>query len=368
MPLTRVRRIRDEIEAGKRVGPHLRVAGPVIDGMNTAWQNQLGIPDDREATAAIGLLADQGADFVKIYPMLTREAYFAIVKEAARRHLPVAGQVPDTISIEEASSAGQKSLEHLEKLILGCSSIEQEVTATREAILKEDHPLERMLAVVPRQSEQMLDSLNPTRCRAVLRTLARNRTWVVPALVSEDAFRAVRHDRNDPRLAYLPPALREAWLDMDIALTLMLDDEARLNARLETTAKSLLRPLGDSGVPMLAGTNAGAQTPFVFPGFSLHDELKRMVAAGLSPLAALQTATIQPARFFGEENRYGSVQSGKSADLVLLDANPLDEVGNLSRIAGVVTNGQYLDRRQLDRLLAAVRRLHAEPNTLTREP
>lgn len=356
VPLPELGSLRDAIEAGRRVGPHVRVAGPVLDSIDTHWKRSLGVAEDATAASAVQVLKRQGADFVKIYPMLKRHDYLAVVKEATRLGLAVAGQVPDSVGVEEASNAGQRSFEHLDKIMLGCSAIEREATVARERALESDDPVERLLALVPLQNRRMLAHPDPQRCDEVLATLARNGTWVVPALVSEDAFRRTRHRLDDPRLAYLPLELQEVWEGVTIGLDLLLEDEARLNAALEARSNALIPAISARGVAMLAGTNAGAQTPFVFPGFSMHDELARLVAAGVSPLAALQAATWQAARFFGEESRFGLVAPGRAADLVVLDANPLERITNTQKIAYVVLGGRVFDRVQLDMLLDALRR------------
>jgi len=108
-----------------------------------------------------------------------------------------------------------------------------------------------------------------------------------------------------------------------------------------------------AGVPFLAGTDTPPGV-YIFPGFSLHEELQRFVAAGFTPLEALQTATLNPAKFLGMEDRLGTIEKGKLADMVLLDANPLDDVANTQKIAGVVANGRYLSRADLDKMLAQV--------------
>jgi imidazolonepropionase-like amidohydrolase len=128
-----------------------------------------------------------------------------------------------------------------------------------------------------------------------------------------------------------------------------------LPTRQRFVAKELevVKAMHDAGIQFLSGTDA-APGVYIFPGFSLHEELQRFVAAGFTPMEALQTATLNPATFLGLGNRLGTIEPGKLADLVLLDANPLDDIRNTQRITAVIVNGRYLSRADLDQLLAGV--------------
>ena len=119
------------------------------------------------------------------------------------------------------------------------------------------------------------------------------------------------------------------------------------------TELGVVQTLHKAGVPFLAGTDTPPGV-YIFPGFSLHEELQRFVDAGFTPLDALQTATINPARFFGAESQFGTVEEGRFADLVMLTANPLENIANTKKIVGVIVNGQYLYGKQLDKLLSGV--------------
>jgi imidazolonepropionase-like amidohydrolase len=110
-----------------------------------------------------------------------------------------------------------------------------------------------------------------------------------------------------------------------------------------------------AGIPFLAGTDTPPGV-YIFPGFSLHEELQRFVAAGFTPMEALQTATLNPAKFLGMEDRLGTIEKGKAANLVLLDANPLDDIRNTQKIEAVILNGRYLSRGDLDKMLGGVER------------
>jgi len=159
---------------------------------------------------------------------------------------------------------------------------------------------------------------------------------------------------HDPLAKYVPAY----WKDVTwkrFTNEIMHDNTDDLLTRRRFVEKELevVKAMHKAGIPFLAGTDTPPGVS-VFPGFSLHQELQRFVAAGFTPLEALQTATSNPAKFLGTQDRLGSIEKGKLADLVLLDANPLEDIRNTQKIAGVVVNGRYLSRTDLDKMLAGV--------------
>ncbi len=358
VPLAKILRVRAEIEAGTRLGPRILVAGPLIDGFNTEWAAPSGVPTTDEAARAVRLLVQQGADFIKVFPLIGREAYQAIVAEANRLRIPVAGQVPEPVTAAEASNAGQRSIDHLDHIILGCSDAEADIVQIKADVLKRlrmQPGRESLAQLLPTAEETalILETVNPDRCAKLLALLARNGTAVVPTLLVSRLYRQATRRMDDPRLDSLPRTVREAWLAMNIMIELGAEDPSQL-VTIEYLSRRLVGPLADAGVPILAGTHAAAITPFIFPGASLHDELAALVNAGLSPLEALQSATIAPARFANRESDLGSVATGKLADLVVLDANPLEHISNSQRTHAVVVNGRLLERADLDALARGV--------------
>lgn len=286
---------------------------------------------------------------VKVYNHLRPEVYRAIIAAAAARQIPVAGHVPYLVTALEASESNQRSFEHLIGVDQACSTQEESLIAISrkqlDAMARSDTAAE---AELERQWWDLLIATHdPARCRRVLERLARNRTWQTPTLVNiQKKCVDPATLRSDDRLSYVPAYIREWWNDAVPAPgDVSPEDQARCRVRM-----SLVSEMEGAGVPLLAGSDAA--NPFVIWGFSLHEELLLMVEAGLSPLQALQAATLNPARFMEATDSVGKVQSGLLADLVLLDGNPLDDIHNTRKIAAVVLNGRYLDRRELDRLLA----------------
>lgn len=359
IPLARVRRLREQILAGERVGPRMVIAGPLLNGFNAVWNDGKGLPDQTELARAVRTLKSQGADFIKIYALMTPETYAQVMREATRLGLPVSGQVPETIAASEAADSGQRSIEHLDKIVLGCSSIESEILAIKEDILRSmpmraDEGFLAQLYPTPEEIAQMLSSLDADRCEQLMARLAKTHTAIVPTLVLSHMY-SRRHDAaQDPRIKYVPRAVRQAWGVLDGQIHEGLREHQVLIDTLDEFARQLLKPMYNAGVPLLAGTHTAATTPFIYPGFSLHDELQSMVRAGIRPLDALRSATLEPARALSREATLGAVAAGRLADLVLLEANPLEDIANTRRIHAVVANGRLFDRAALDRLLAQV--------------
>jgi imidazolonepropionase-like amidohydrolase len=291
-----------------------------------------------------------GADFVKVYTKLPREAYLAIADEAKKQGLPLAGHLPESVSAAEASDLGQKSIEHLTGVELACSDREDELRHKAIATLaKADNQV--AMELLGRIDVQAADSFSDKKARALYSRFVRNGTWQVPTLTVLRSFVSLDDPKftGDPRVKYMSPSLSSYW-----SLMKLPPKTAAMVKRAYKRATGRVRAMHQAGVPFLAGTDTPG-VPYVFPGFSLHDELALLVAeGGFTPLEALQAATVDPARFLGREKDLGTVQPGKLADVVLLDADPLADIHNTTKIAAVVANGRLLRRRELDRMLADV--------------
>lgn len=301
---------RKEAEAGTLLAPRMVIASQMIGA------GGLSNISEARARAEVRRAKQEGADFIKVHDNLSRQSYFALMDEAKLLGLRVEGHTPSSVTAEEASRAGQKSIEHLTGL------------APAEA-----------------------DGAIAERWFAVFK---KNQTWQCPTLIMRRNY-ALLNDESfagDPRLKYVKPSWRERWLRMTKEAQTWTADEA--SKRRETIRKEadLVGGMQRAGVGILAGTDDA--NPYVFPGFSLHDELGLLVKAGLTPTEALRAATYNAAKFFDLSSSLGTVESGKIADLVLLDASPLEDISNTKKIAAVVANGRYLPRKSLDKMLADV--------------
>lgn len=352
---------RHRLASGELLGPRQYLASPIVDGPNPVWPGSIKVANADEARQAVRQIKADGYDFVKIYNGISRESYFAIADEAKKQGLSFAGHLPNTVTAAEASAAGQKSIEHLNNLALNCTANTAERREARKEFIKpaateeEDRRLDALWLAWERAT---IAAYDPATAATLFGTFAKNQTWQCPTLTVNRAIAYVNDPafRNDPRLKYLPKTIRENWLpENDFRFSSAT--EAKWAWWRESYALSLrmVRDMRAAGVPILAGTDV--LNPFCFPGFSLHDELGLLVQAGLTPMEALQAATINPARFLGTTDSLGTVQAGKIADLLLLDANPLDNIANTKRIAAVLVNGRYFDRSELDGMLANAERI-----------
>jgi imidazolonepropionase-like amidohydrolase len=351
---------RQQSATGKLLVPHLVIASGIIDGPKPFWPGSISVSSEAEARQAVVNAKQQGADFVKVYSFLPREEYFAIADEAKKQGIPFGGHVPLAVSAEEAANAGQKSFEHLIGVLPACSTHSAELLSAFQSDLADDLAADRpaFWGSRAKSMQQMeLDTYSPEKCAALFATFKRNGTWQVPTftLLRTIAF-ANDPDSftNDPRLKYMPPRMRAQWKTPGIATD--YGDPGRAAKEFQKDLE-VVGAMQKAGVGILAGTDTA--NAFCMPGFSLHDELGLLVKAGLTPMQALQAATLNPARFLGTEKDSGTVETGKIADLVLLDANPLDDIANTKKINSVIYGGQLFSRSQLDQMLAQVEALAA---------
>jgi imidazolonepropionase-like amidohydrolase len=328
---------RNEIEAGQLVGPRILTSGPMFDGPKPRFPSSVAIATAEDGRRAVADWKRKGADFIKLQSLIPRDAVFAIAEEAKKQDIAFEGHVPDATRASEMSEAGMKSFEHLIGIFEGSSPDEDE-------FLKGKKTEGRFLA-----------TYDAGRAAALAAMLAKNQTWQCPTLVWERGGNLVDvSDFNgDTRVKYVPGSWKnKTWkrFTQEITAGYGTDDLATRKKFVERELE-VVQMLHKAGVPFLAGTDTPAGV-HIFPGFSLHEELQRFVAAGFTPLEALQTATLNPARFFGMEEQLGTVEKGKLADLVLLSANPLEEIGNTQKIAGVILNGDYFPHAELEKMLA----------------
>ena len=313
-----VKKWQDEIARGERIGPRLLTAGPLLDGPGSPWSHAAIVANPEEGRSAVRRLRAEGADFVKVYSRLSRESFFAIVDEAKSVGLPIAGHVPNAVSVTEASAAGQRSVEHLTGIRVWSSD-------RREEIIRDENRLEEIALV-----------------------LRRNGTSVVPTLsLYWNQLGRARQDAQfieADRLRYVPEAYRTAWMR---ARALSVERESVWFE----SAVELVGLLHADGVSILAGTDV--VKPFFVPGFSLHDELSLLVGAGLSEIEAIQAATRNAARFAGMDD-VGTIERDMVADLLVLDANPLENIGNTRTIAAVMSAGRLIERNKLQEILLEI--------------
>jgi imidazolonepropionase-like amidohydrolase len=353
---------RTRIESGQLLGPRFSVASPIVDGPNPVWPGSIVAADADAASAIVGRMKGAGFDFVKVYSRLPRDAYFAIAKAAKANGIPYAGHVPNAISALEASDAGQLSIEHQTGILLAVSKDEERLRAesvrlftggeANQGIDPGRRPSLRAL------SEALLSTYDPAKASVLFARFARNGTWMSPTLTVLRAMSSLDDPRftADARTRFMPKQIVDSWNPAkDPRNATKTADDYALDRRVYRRQLEIVAAMNKAGVPIVAGTDV--LNPFVFPGFSLHDELGLLVEAGLTPAEALRTATVNAATYLGTGKTSGTIEEGKTADLVLLDANPLDDIANTRRIAAVAARGRLLERAEIDGILAKAEKL-----------
>lgn len=334
--IDQVRKLRDQVASGEVIGPRIYFCGPHVDGPSQRQSGNLIVKTPQEGRDAVDNLKKQGAEFIKVYTNLSREVYFAIAGEAKRQQLPFAGHVPISITAAEASDAGQKSIEHPQGILLGCAKEGADLRSTRGAIVTD---------------------YDPERANALFEKLAKNGTWYTPtfAVMRTSSYWNDPETRSKARIEYLPAALRDSWAKSPFTQLMngIPPSAAEVQHQVFELSLQIAGRMHRAGVGILAGTDSGI--PYVVQGFSLHDELYWLVKAGLSPMEALRSATLRPAEYFGITGSSGSIGKGKLADLVLLNADPLQDIANTRKIEAVMAAGHLLTRADLDRMLEKLR-------------
>jgi hypothetical protein len=336
--------------------------GPLMLSAPSIPPGAIAVSTADQARFAVDLLARSGYDFLKVYNDLPREAYFAIAQEARAIGIPFAGHVPEAVSPLEAAEAGQRSQEHLINILLACSTNEDALRAERLRVMNDDQISgEARLRILgfPDLADFLdasgKDTYSKDKADKLFAALVRNGVWHTPTLALLHGFAYGDDLVKDPNFLFMPEGWRKTAHPRDKEYMKDLSPEQfdalvlRIRGLLDRY-KILVRDMHRAGVEFLAGTDTSLTNPII-PGVGLHQELALLVESGFSPLEALATATRNPARYFGALNQTGTIELGKAADLVLLDADPLADIRNTQKIRAVIMRGRYFSRADLDAML-----------------
>ncbi|MEQ8991762.1 MAG: amidohydrolase family protein, partial [Pseudomonadales bacterium] len=325
--MARLADLRREIRASGQPAPRIFLSGPLLDGRFVVYDGgdpdrpPLGIDVSAAAVAEqrVAALAAAGADFIKIYELVSPEVFQALVDAARARDLPIAAHVPLTLTADEAGSLVD-SMEHLRNVELACAAGWADLLAARRARIsgfEEGRGFDLRAELHAGQRLPAIADYDAERCDRVLAAL--RDTIQVPTLRLNafDLARPYRRDDWDAALADLPAAVAASWSEAVAAHRA----DADVDLTFAEWSLFLVGRMQQAGVPIGAGTD----TPITqaIPGYSLHTELALLVESGLTPLEALRAATVMPARFFDLEETMGRIAPGMTADLVLLDADPM---------------------------------------------
>ncbi len=351
---------KDKALANPTGTPRVMMAGPLLDGEPNVYDGSdpghpelsVGLASVADVVTQVNMLVGKDVDLLKAYEMLTPEQFIKVNELAKANKLKVTGHVPLSMDVISASNAGLNSMEHMRNLEISCASNADELWEARKKILAEGaaetgatlrskiHTAQRGLAV---------KNYDETKANEVLAVLKKNETWQIPTLTLNTLFSGRYYARPDYQesYAYLPDSIGRIWKENSKILANSPVEEVRKNW--EDWNLMMAGKIHQTGIDMMAGTD----TPIALltPGLSLHEELMVLVKAGLSPLEALRTATINPAKYFNMENELGSIKETMWADLLILDQNPLDDIQHTKSIHTVIKQGKVFGRKELDAIL-----------------
>ena len=352
---------KDKAKANPKKAPRVMIAGPLLDGEPNVYDGSsplvpelsVGLETVEDAVKMVDELDSIGVDLLKAYEMLSPEQFLAIMDRAKEKGLKVTGHIPLSMDVITASNAGLHSMEHMRNIELSTATNMEALLAQRRKLLfdgQNDPGNILRTRIHEAQRYAAVRNQDEAQTQKVIEALARNNTWQNPTLTL--GFAPVERPFERPEwqasFEYLPEQVRKNWKEgiETYAATKVSEDRKVYRKWFSEIAYKL----HEGGVTLMSGTD----TPIFFltPGLSLHEELINMVKIGLSPKEALATATTHPAKYFDMEEELGLVQTGMWADLILLDANPLEDISNTQKINTVIKQGAVYDRSALDQLLA----------------
>lgn len=358
--MNNVKRWRESIASGKIAGPRLMVAGPIVDGPKPVWPGSVAVKNETDGRRAVDSLKNQlKVDFIKVYSLLSPDSYLAIADESRKQNIPFAGHVPNEVTALEAARAGQKSQEHLYGLIEIASDSSDHWFKLVKGTIKDSS-----LNTRARRKEFLFRTYNETRLKQVLLEMKETGTYICPTLTVNRGIAYVNDTSllHDPRMVYMGNFIRNFWdYRKDFRFKSWTPADFQYSRREFELKLKITRLIHEAGIPILAGTDF--PNPHCYAGFGIHDEMALLVKAGLSNAAAIQAATINPARYFNLSATEGSVAENKTANLILLSQNPLQNISHTQSIEMVLLQGRVYSAADLQQMLESVKKMVA-----TRQP
>ncbi len=344
---------RQDMDAGRLAGPRIFTSGPKIDGPHAYWPGSLEVETPAQIRKALDSLQRLRVDYVKIYDSkISAAAYLETIRQAQRRGLKTTGHMPYSVKLEDAVKRGLDATEHLYYVFKACSGREDSITAAVRGSLGTAAPV-GLFAALP----AVYRTYSPAAATRIFQLMAKHHTAVVPTLhIQKTLAELPTHDHaQDTLRAYIDPRIQATYMRRLAGARQQSAAAQAFGLQLNARFMTLVPLMQQAGVPILAGSDSGPFNSFIYPGASLQEELRLLVEAGLTPLQALQAATINGARFMGVAARTGTIAVGKDADLLLLTGNPLEDIGNIRKIDAVVSRGRAYPAAALTNLLRAVK-------------
>lgn len=354
-----VNKFKQEAISNPKTKSRVKIAGPLIDGKFNVYDGsniyfpKLSIQniDNNQLERNVRLLIDKKVDFLKAYEMLSPAQFKILSNLAKENNLKLTGHVPLSMSVIEASNLGLNSMEHLRNLELSMTEMSEKLFQERKNLLLNKSSIkgsELRSLIHSKQRMKSINDLDSIKINNVIDALIKNDVWQIPTLILYKNF-ANKTFKNPDYLQFLnllPEERKEEWIKKINAIDNVIKKDV---VEYTVWSKKMVDFMHDRGISFMAGTD----TPigFLIPGLSLHQEIQELHESGLSELEAIQTATINPAKYFNLENSLGRIKSGFIADLIILDKNPLESISNTKSIHAVIKEGNLMNRSYLDSLM-----------------
>ena len=344
---------RKQIAEGTLAGPRIFTSGPKIDGPKSTWAGSLEVETPEQVTKALDSLQKINVDFVKIYESkISRQTYLEIIKQAEERGLITSGHMPYSVKLKEAVDHGLDASEHLYYIFKACSSKEDSIT---NAIIQSENTARPigLFAALP----SIYETFDAKTADRLFKYLGKNSFSIVPTLFISKTLNEIKEKDHsaDKLLPYIDLKIQATYAGRVKSAKRASNESTAFSKKYALKASSMIPQMHRRGINILAGSDCGAYNAYVYPGESLHEEVKLMVASGLTPVQALQTTTINGAKFMRADDFYGSLTKGKSSDLIVLNSNPLIDIQAIYEINMVISKGRAYTRAELDDLLKSIR-------------
>ena len=337
---------REETAAGRLVGPRIFTSGPKLDGPGGVWAGSIPVETPAQVSAALDSLQKIHVDFVKIYDSkISGDAYLEIVRQAKKRGMRGTGHMPFTVELKEAAGLGMDGSEHLYYVFKACSGKEDSITAMIRSREHSDRPI-GLFAALP----GLFATFDSVRAAQLFADLGAKKFTITPTLYISKTLSGIKttDHSKDSLLRFIDPLIVATYQGRVRGAMRQSAEQTQFTERYQAACAALVPKMYRAGVNIVAGSDCGSSNSYVYPGQSIHEEIKLLVATGLTPAEALRASVVNGAKFFGVSAFFGSLQAGRCSDLLVLDNNPLEDIGAIDGIGWVVSHGKLYSRGELN--------------------
>jgi imidazolonepropionase-like amidohydrolase len=334
---------RRKIKENKLAGPTIFTPGPKLDGGEGGWAGSLKVSNAKDIDLALDSLQKIGVDYVKMYDRsLSKGVFYGIIEASKKRGLKTTGHMPMSASFLEAIDKGLNGVEHMYYTIKACSPEADSLTK-----------LNLTYAMMPK----IVETYDEQLAKSVFKKMKEKNVFITPTLfIGKILSELTETDHTkDTLLAYIGHGIRHTYTGRILSAKKAKAQGNTSRKKMGSLAMKMIAPMQKSGVSILAGSDCGPFNSFVYPGESIHEELKLLVDSGLTPQEALQTSFVNGPKFFGLDQFYGTIEKGKIADLIILDKNPLEKIENTRTVISVINRGKVYGKEKINNMLQSIK-------------